>query len=134
MSNLLKRYFHKAYVTTAIYFHMGYVFLSLMIGISIIGVTSLSVIVSAIIAPILAWWGGAGLKGALYFKPKDKMFGVAMGGVFLLIAILWVYITKFKVVLYGTTLSGSLWVTFGFIIGFVFTQKKDTEGAKSIED
>ena len=134
MSNLLKQFFYKAYLTTAIYFQMAYVFLSIMIGISIIGATSLSVVVSAIFAPIMAWWGGAGLKGSLFFKPKDKIFGIAIGAVHLLIAVLWVYITKFKVIFFGTTLSGALWVTFGFIIGFIFTQKKDTEGAKSIED
>ena len=113
---------------------MAYLLLSLMIAISIIGITSLSVVISAIIAPIMAWWGGAGLRGSLFFKPKDKTFGMYMGGVHLLIAVLWIHITQFKVILFGTTLSGTLWVTFGFIIGFIFTQKKDTEGAKSMED
>tara|TARA_B100000242_G_scaffold208438_1_gene151378 strand:- start:230 stop:583 length:354 start_codon:yes stop_codon:yes gene_type:complete len=101
-----------------------YIILALVSGISAFFNTSISIAVSGLIAPLIAWAGGSGLRGSLYGNSKQKLFGIIFGIIFLLLSSFWVNKTGYIVFLFDITLSGNLWVLIGFIVGLIFTTKK----------
>ena len=65
-------------------FHTVYLVLVVFTGIASFGDTSVSVSISGILAPIIAWFGGSGLRGSFNVgDKKQKITGFIAGLVFL---------------------------------------------------
>ena len=106
----------------------AYVVLSVVAGISAFGNSSVGVAISGIACPILAWFGGAGMRGALAIgDSKQKIAGLVMGIIFLAIGLIWINSTNYWITLFGTSISGPVWCVIGFVVGFVLTTKKHAE-------
>ena len=78
---------------------------------------------SGLIAPLLAWAGGSGLRGSFYGNNKQKIFGIIFGIILLVISTYWINKTGYWVFFFDFGLSGNLWVLVGFFIGLIFTTK-----------
>ena len=101
-----------------------YVILSVVAGISAFGNSSVGVALSGIACPILAWFGGAGMRGALAIgDSKQKIAGLVMGIIFLAISLFWINTTNYWIALFGTSISGPVWCGLGFVVGFILTTK-----------
>ena len=105
------------------YIQYIYILLVLITGISAFFNSSFGIALSGIIAPIIAWAGGSGLRGSLYGEIKQKIFGIIFGIVFLSISTFWINKTGYWVYFFDVGLSGNLWVLIGFLVGLIFTTK-----------
>ena len=69
-----------------VYFHMAYALLAIFAGVALFGDTAISTSVSGIIAPLIAWFGGSGLRGSFNVgDKKQKLIGLIAGLVFFII-------------------------------------------------
>jgi hypothetical protein len=84
----------------------------------------LSTSISGFIAPFIAWFGGSGMRGGFYGTKSQKIAGIVLGILFLVIASYWISSTGFYVTLFEVTLGGGIWVAIGFLIGLIFTSKR----------
>ena len=100
-----------------------YILLALITGITAFFNTSIGTAFSGVIAPLLAWAGGSGLRGSFYGNNKQKIFGIIFGIILLVISTYWINKTGYWVFFFDFGLSGNLWVLVGFFIGLIFTTK-----------
>ena len=120
-------------------FHTVYLVLVVFTGIASFGDTSVSASISGILAPIIAWFGGSGLRGSFNVgDKKQKITGFIAGIVFLAISLFWINYTGYWIKMGDIQISGPLWAVLGFLIGLIFLsyfgirfsgEKKKTEEA-----
>ena len=109
-------------------FHMIYLVAVIFTGIASFGDTSISASISGIIAPIIAWFGGSGLRGSFNVgDKKQKITGFLAGLVFLTIGLFWINYTGYWIKMGDIQISGLLWAIIGFLIGLIFSTKKHSE-------
>ena len=109
-------------------FHTVYLVLVVFTGIASFGDTSVSVSISGILAPIIAWFGGSGLRGSFNVgDKKQKITGFVAGIVFLAISLFWINYTGYWIKMGDIQISGPLWAVLGFLIGLIFSTKKHSE-------
>tara|TARA_B110000971_G_C20035620_1_gene514000 strand:+ start:4226 stop:4588 length:363 start_codon:yes stop_codon:yes gene_type:complete len=105
-----------------------YIVVSVFGGIAAFGSSGFIVAISGALSPIIAWFGGAGMRGALFAKESNqKITGIVAGAVFLMVSLFWINYTGYWIGLFDITISGPIWSSFGFAIGFVLTTKKHAE-------
>ena len=111
-----------------LYFHMAYAFIAIFAGIASFGDISFSTSVSGILAPLIAWFGGSGLRGSFNLgDKKQKITGFIAGLVFLGTSLFWIDYTGYWITIWDVSFSGPLWVAIGFIVGLIFSTKKHSE-------
>jgi len=110
------------------FLQMIYIVIAIIAGISSIGGTSISVGISGIMAPIIAWFGGSGLRGSFNVGDnKQKITGIIAGIVFLAISLFWINYTGYWIKIFKIEMSGTIWIAIGFLIGLIFSTKKHSE-------
>ena len=106
----------------------AYVVISVVAGISAFGNSSIGVAISGILCPIIAWFGGAGLRGALATGDrKQKITGIVAGMIFLVISLTWINYTNYGITLFDMPVSGPVWCSLGFLVGLILTTKSHAE-------
>ena len=55
-----------------LYFHMAYAFIVIFAGVASFGDIAISTSISGIIAPLIAWFGGSGLRGSFNVGTKKE--------------------------------------------------------------
>lgn len=111
-----------------LYFHMAYAFIVIFAGVASFGDIAISTSISGIIAPLIAWFGGSGLRGSFNVgTKKEKITGLIAGLVFLTISLFWINYTGYWITMWDVSFSGPLWVTIGFLVGLIFSTKKHSE-------
>ena len=109
-------------------FHMIYLVAVIFTGIASFGDTSISASISGIIAPIIAWFGGSGLRGSFNVgSKKEKITGLIAGLVFLAVSLFWIDYTGYWITIWDVSFSGPVWVSIGFLVGLLFSTKKHSE-------
>ena len=109
-------------------FHFIYIVMAVVIAILSFGDISTSASISGVIAPIIAWFGGSGLRGSFNVgDKKQKMAGLLAGIVFLVISLFWINYTNYFIKVSNTEVSGPVWSFLGFLVGFAFSTKKHSE-------
>ena len=91
---------------------------------SIFGTKNFFLILSACLAPLMAWLAGARIRVCFYANKKSKIFDIAISSAFLLMAYYWIYLTEFTVILFSVEINGTIWVTKGLVLGFIFSKKE----------
>lgn len=110
------------------FIHFIYLILVITIGISSIGTSELPIILSLFIAPLMAWWGGSGMRGGLHVGNRSqKITGITLGVVFLAISIYWMWYLQTWIKVFNYDITGELWCIIGFFVGFIFTSKADAK-------
>ena len=110
------------------YGQFAYVVVSVVAGISAFGNSSFGVVISGILCPIIAWFGGAGLRGALATGDrKQKITGIVAGIIFLAISLTWINYADYWITMFDMPVSGPVWCGLGFLIGLILTTKSHAE-------
>jgi len=106
-------------------FYVQYIYLLLVLvtGITTFFNASFSVAISGLIAPIIAWAGGSGLRGSFYGNKKQTITGIVFGLVFLAISFYWISKTQYWVHIFNVSIQGEIWILIGFFVGLIFTTK-----------
>ena len=108
--------------------HIAYVVIAIILAITSFGNISVSASISGILAPIIAWFGGSGLRGSFNVgDKKQKITGFIAGIVFLAISLFWINYTGYWIKMGDIQISGPLWAVLGFLIGLIFSTKKHSE-------
>jgi hypothetical protein len=100
-----------------------YVVMSLMIALSAWSNSGFSVGLSAIGTSTLSLIAGGGLKAALWWGDKAQKIAAPIIAAIVMALVYWIS-HGFEVQLFGYVIAGALWGFIGFIICFVFTNKK----------
>jgi hypothetical protein len=95
---------------------------------SIFGTQNFLLILSAFLAPLIGWMAGSRIRECFYANKKRKLFNITISLAFLLIAYCWMYLTQFTVILFSLEINGTIWVTKGFLLGFMLSEKKEITG------
>jgi hypothetical protein len=112
---------------------MVYIFISLICGIDAWRNAGWFVGVSALLAPMLAWWAGSGFRGSLLVGDKtQKIAGLLMAIIFLGVAHWLANESGFIVGLFGISFGGGVWYLIGAVIGFIATNKKDAASSEEM--
>jgi hypothetical protein len=82
-------------------------------------------LLSGFFAPLITWACGSGIKGSLYGSTGQKITGIILGVIGLIVCMIWIYNTGWLVIFSGYQINGITWLLIGFLIGFIFTAKKD---------
>jgi hypothetical protein len=83
--------------------------------------------ISGIVAPILAWWAGTGLKGSLHVgTPAQKKGGVFMAILFSAISFYWINSTGYSIS-EDISLTGTQLLIVAFVLGFFGTTREISE-------
>lgn len=110
------------------YFHFLYFLVVIITTFGTIENEPLSVVVAGFIAPLIAWFGGAGLRGSFNVGDrKQKITGLVLGLIFLTISLAWLNYSNYWVIFFDIQISGPLWGFFGFLIGLIFATKKHSK-------
>ena len=89
--------------------------------------TSVNTSISGIVAPILAWFAGTGLRAALNSENNNQKKGsIFMAVIVLAISYLWINSTGYWFVANEIEISGKNLLVISFLIGFFCTTKKIT--------
>ena len=114
-------YIQYVYLIFVLFAGIGYFFNSESI--------SISVVLSGIFAPFIAWFGGSGMRGAFNLGDKKQIIiAIVLGIIFLAVSIFWIQHTRYWITFFNIGMSGDLWVIAGFLIGFIFSTKSHTIG------
>ena len=96
--------------------HMAYVVIAIILAITSFGNISVSASISGILAPIIAWFGGSGLRGSFNVgDKKQKITGFMAGVIFLVISLFWTNYTNYFVRITDLEISGPIWCFLGFL-------------------
>ena len=91
---------------------------------SIFGAQNFFLVLSAFLGPLMAWLAGSRIRVCFYANKKSKIFDIAISLAFLLIAYYWIYLTEVTVILFSVEINGTLWITKGLVLGFIFSKKE----------
>jgi len=90
---------------------------------------SISVGLSGIFAPFIAWFGGSGMRGAFNLGDKKQIIiAIVLGIICLAVSIYWIQHTGYWITFFDIGMSGDLLVIIGFLIGLIFSTKSHTMG------
>tara|TARA_Y100000389_G_scaffold172548_1_gene181032 strand:+ start:2678 stop:3022 length:345 start_codon:yes stop_codon:yes gene_type:complete len=87
------------------------------------------ILISAIFAPYIAWFCGSALKATIYGPSNERVLGTLFGIIGFMLSWYWITNTGFWVSIFNLDIPGYGWVTIGFLIGFLFTTKADSDRA-----
>lgn len=111
------------------YIHFAYLLVTLIVGFSAFSDTSFGISVSLILSPLIAWFGGSGLRGCFNIGNKNQIIiGIVLGIICCLISYFWISSTNYVIQIFGYTFSGVEWIIIGFLVGFIFSTKKHSLG------
>ena len=111
------------------FIHGVYIIITIAAGVIAFGDTSIGVIASGIFSPLIAWFGGSGLRGSFNLGDNSqKITGLILGGIALLIGYLWISYTGYWIQVFGVEMSGVVWIIIGFLVGLIFSTKKHSLG------
>ena len=96
---------------------------------SVFGTQNFFLILSAFLAPLMAWLVGSRIRVCFNADKKGKILDITISLAFLLIAYYWIYLTEFSVILFSIKISETIWITKGLLLGFIFS-KKEVHAAK----
>ncbi len=110
------------------FFVLVYFLISISVAYGALKTGGFAVAFSILGASFFGWFAGCGFKGSVLVGGKITIFGGALlAGIALGIAH---YLAdNFIVVLFDITFGGGSWYLLGALIGFITTNKKDTEDA-----
>ena len=91
---------------------------------SVFGTQNFFLILSAFLAPLMAWLAGSRIRVCFYADKKGKIFDITISLAFLLIAYYWIYLTEVSVILFSIKIGGTIWITKGLLLGFIFSTKE----------
>ena len=91
---------------------------------SVFGTQNFFLILSAFLAPLMAWLAGSKIRICFNTDKKGKIFDITISLAFLLIAYYWIYLTEVSVILFSIKISGTIWITQGLLLGFIFSAKE----------
>ena len=106
--------------------YIQFIFIGLVIYGSVLtfGNISINTSMSGIVAPILAWFAGTGLRASFNSEDNNKKKGsIFMTVIFLAISYLWVNSTGYWFVVHAIEISGKNLLIISFFIGFLGTTK-----------
>jgi hypothetical protein len=109
--------------------YIQFIFIGLVIYGSVLtfGNTSINTSVSGIVAPILAWFAGTGLRASFNSENNNQKKGsIFMAVIVLAISYLWINSTGYWYVAHAIEISGKNLLVISFLIGFFCTIKKIT--------
>ena len=98
---------------------------------SVFGTQNFFLILSAFLAPLIAWLAGSRIRVCFYTDKKSKFFDITISSAFFLMAYYWLYLTDVTIILFSIEINGTIWMSKGFLLGFIFSQKKDFAGIKN---
>ena len=111
------------------FIHGVYIIITIVAGIVAFGNVSIGVIASGILAPIIAWFGGSGLRGSFNVGDNSqKITGFILGAIALTISYFWINYTGYWIQVFEIEITGVVWILIGFLIGLVFSTKKHSLG------
>jgi len=115
--------------------YIQFIYIGLVIYGSVLtfGDTSVNTSISGIVAPILAWFAGTGLRASFNSENNNQKKGsIFMAVIILVISYLWINSTGYWFVAHVIEISGKNLLIISFFIGFLGTTKSITEiNAKS---
>ena len=109
--------------------YIQFIFIGLVIYGSVLTFDNISIntSVSGIIAPILAWFAGTGLRASFNSENNNQKKGsIFMAIIVLAISYLWINSTNYWYVAHAIEISGKNLLIISFFIGFFCTTKKIT--------
>ena len=112
------------------YIQMIYIVFTFVIGIStFFNNTPISTSLSGILAPLIAWFGGSGLRGSFNLGDlSQKITGTILGVIALIVSYLWINYTGYWIRIYDFEFTGVQWAVIGFTIGLLFSTKEHSKG------
>ena len=113
----------------ATFIHGFYIIITIVAGIAAFGNASIGVIASGILAPLIAWFGGSGLRGSFNVGDNSqKITGFILGAIALAISYFWINYTGYWIQVFGIEMTGVVWIVIGFLVGLIFSTKKHSLG------
>ena len=109
--------------------YIQFIFIGLVIYGSVLtfGNISISTSMSGIVAPMLAWFAGTGLRASFNSENNNQKKGsIFMATILLAISYLWINSTGYWFVANSIEISGKNLLIISFLIGFFCTTKKIT--------
>ena len=109
--------------------YIQFIFIGLVIYGSVLtfGNISINTSISGIVAPILAWFAGTGLRASFNSENNNQKKGsIFMAVILLAISYLWINSTGYWFVANAIEISGRNLLVISFLIGFFCTTKKIT--------
>ena len=91
---------------------------------SVFGTQNFFLILSAFLAPLMAWLAGSKIRICFNTDKKGKIFDITISLAFLLIAYYWINLTEVSVILFSIKISGTIWITQVLLLGFIFSAKE----------
>ena len=91
---------------------------------SIFGAQNFFLVLSAFLGPLMAWLAGSRIRVCFYANKKSKIFDIAISSAFLIMAYYWIYLTEVTVILFSVEINGTIWITKGLVLGFIFSKKE----------
>ena len=91
---------------------------------SIFGAQNFFLVLSAFMGPLMAWLAGSRIRVCFYANKKSKIFDIAISSAFLIMAYYWIYLTEVTVILFSVEINGTIWITKGLVLGFIFSKKE----------
>ena len=107
--------------------YIQFIFIGLVIYGSVLtfGNISISTSMSGIVAPMLAWFAGTGLRASFNSESNNQKKGsIFMAVILLAISYLWINSTGYWFVANEIEISGKNLLVISFLIGFFCTTKK----------
>ena len=98
---------------------------------SVFGSQNFLLILSAFIAPLIAWIVGSRIRICFHADKKRKLFDITISSAFLLMAYYWVYLTEVTVIIFSIKITGTIWITKGLLLGFIFSKKEVLSGIET---
>ena len=106
--------------------YIQFIFIGLVIYGSVLtfGNISINISVSGIVAPILAWFAGTGLRASFNSENNNQKKGsIFMAVILLALSYIWVNSTGYWYVAHAIEISGKNLLIISFFIGFLGTTK-----------
>ena len=110
--------------------YIQFIFIGLVIYGSVLtfGNISINTSMSGIVAPILAWFAGTGLRASLNSENHNQKKGsIFMAVIILAISYFWINSTSYWYVAHAIEISGKNLLVISFFIGFLSTVKAISE-------
>ena len=105
--------------------YIQFIFIGLVIYGSVLtfGNISINTSMSGIVAPILAWFAGTGLRASFNTDNNQKKGSIFMAVIILVISYLWINSTGYWYIAHAIEISGKNLLIISFFIGFLGTTK-----------
>jgi hypothetical protein len=83
---------------------------------------------AGILGPALCTFAGSGVRGSFMVGTRgQKLGGLVGGGVFLALGSVLLYLSGYRVSIFGVEIDGVAWGLLGAVLGFVFTPRSAAE-------